>query len=80
MSKDKMIGVRVEDTVEWHAAGIGPNDYDTMCGIDANDPQIGHYGTVQAKRGTKISCKQCRAMFEGFKSLRLRDSDFAVGA
>lgn len=80
MSKQKVVGVNVDGHIEWHARGIGSNDYDTMCGVDANDPDIGHFGTVQPHRGAKITCSQCRSMFEGFKSLRLRSSDFAVEA
>jgi hypothetical protein len=76
MSTKKIIGVDIDGSTEWHAIGIGSNDYDTMCGVDAHDPDIGHFGTVVAKRGQKITCIQCRAMWSGFVALRLRASDF----
>ena len=74
---DKIIGVDIDGQVEWHAASIGATDYHTMCGLDAIDPEIGHQGTVPAVRGAKINCLQCKAMFDGFRALGLRSSDFA---
>ena len=73
----KIIGVDIDGSIEWHAASIGATDYDTMCGIDAFDPDLGHQGTVSAVRGTKITCQQCKTMFYGFRALGLRQSDFA---
>lgn len=72
----KIIGVDIDGRIEWHAAGIGSAGYDTMCGVDAFDPNIGHQGTVPAVRGVKINCLQCKSMFDGFRSLGLRKSDF----
>lgn len=72
----KIIGVEIDGRVEWHAASIGATDYDTMCSVDAFDPDIGHQGTVPAVRGTKITCLQCKSMFNGFRALGLRQSDF----
>ena len=73
----KVIGVSIDGRVEWHGASVGPTDYHTMCGIDAEDPQIGHFGTVAAKRGQKINCFQCKAIWLGVRALRLRETDFA---
>lgn len=73
----KVIGVRMDfDDIEWHAPGV-VSDYDTLCGVDANDPSIGHYGTVPAPRGQRITCTECRQIFERFSALHLRAADFA---
>lgn len=73
----KVIGVNLNGIITWHAAnfGAGP-DHDTLCGLDANDESIGHLGAVEPRRGQKIDCDMCRSIFEGFKELKLRASDF----
>lgn len=71
----KAVGVETDDGTEWHAPGV-VSDYDTLCGIDANDPGIGFHGLVTAKRGQKITCEQCRSVWEGVVALRLRATDF----
>ena len=72
----KIVGVNGEDGVVWHAAGVA-TDYDTLCGIDASDPAIGHFGTLPSSRRDKINCAACKAIFEGFRRLGLRATDFA---
>ena len=71
----KIIGVLIEDRQTWHAAGIFA-DYDTLCGIDANDPNIGHNGTIEPKSGQKIDCSTCKTMWLNMRALRLRATDF----
>ena len=71
----KAIGVQVGDSVEWHAPGV-VSDYDTLCGLDANDSGIDTHGVVQARKGQKITCVQCKTIWEGTKALRLRSTDF----
>lgn len=74
----KAIGVVIHGTVEWHVPNVsGTTDHDTLCGIDTNDPAIGHDGTVGAKRGQKITCKTCQNIVLGVQAMRLRKSDFA---
>jgi len=65
-----------ETTVEWHAAPAGGGDYDTLCGVDANDPTMGHHGIVEAKSGQKINCRQCKEIWNHVMSLKLRVSNF----
>ena len=85
----KAIGVRVGESqsphsteeptvvrIEWHAPGAGVTDHHTLCGMDADDPTIGLFGFVQPKRGQKITCDTCKAMWKGTMALRLRASDF----
>ena len=43
------IGVKIDGEVSWHAERDDGIDYDTLCGIDSNDPSIGHQGNVTAK-------------------------------
>jgi hypothetical protein len=73
----KAVGVLIDGVVEWHAPGVAGPDYDTLCGIDANDPTIGHHGLVPAKRGQKITCMNCKMIWEGVVALNLRMASFA---
>ena len=71
-----VIGVTIDGETEWHVVSIGATDHNTMCGIDADDPNIGHTGTVEPKRGQKINCQTCKTMWLGMRSLRLRAANF----
>lgn len=71
----KVIGVDINGEIEWHIVGV-MHDYDTACGLDANDPTLGHQGVVEAKRSQKITCEQCRDLWLRLRELRLRQSDF----
>lgn len=73
----KVVGVDIDGEVTWHAQnrGGGP-DYVTLCGLDPDDPSIGHNGTVPAQRGQKIDCPQCRAVWQAVALLKLRTTDF----
>jgi hypothetical protein len=73
-----VIGVRVDDAIEWHAMNANGTDYHTLCGVDADDKRIGHYGTVAAPRGQKINCPQCHSLWRAVVELRLRESSFDV--
>lgn len=72
----KVIGVELDGTVEWHIPGISGADYVTLCGLDGNDVGAGQTGTVEAPRGTKINCQQCRTIWQGLRDLKLREADF----
>lgn len=73
----KVIGVEVDGALEWHVPSVGGGDYATLCGLDGNDPAIGQTGTVEAPRGTKINCHECRTVWQGLRALKLRATDFA---
>ena len=80
---DKVVGVLVEGEItEWHVVGgnAGGPDYDTLCGLDANDPTLGLMGTVEPKRGQKVTCAQCFIQWRSVITLRMRMSDFATEA
>lgn len=66
--------------VEVHAASV-TGDHDTLCGIDANDEEVGHHGIADTLKlhahRAKIDCPQCRAIFFGIKNLGLTARDFA---
>ena len=73
----KVIGVIVGETTEWHAVnGVAGPDYATLCGLDPNDSTVGHYGTVEPKRGQKITCQECYNIWRGVTDMRLRESSF----
>ena len=71
----KVIGVVIDGEPSWHAQGV-LSDYDTLCGVDANDPTIGHGGTVTPRRGQKIDCQNCKTMWLNMRALRLRATNF----
>lgn len=73
----KAVGVLIDDKVEWHAPPAGGTDFDTLCGIDANDPSIGHGGVMTPMRGQKIECEQCRAIWADVIAMQLRKRDFS---
>jgi hypothetical protein len=72
------VGVRYADDsgkgsyVIVHAV-CGFGDYDTLCGIDANDPAIGHLGVVPVSDGISINCVACKRMRETAKQYRAKD-------
>lgn len=77
----QIVGVLVGDgaeaaEIEWHITGVGSSDYVTACGMDGNDPGAEQHGTVKAKRGQKITCKACYALWRDFRALTLRDANF----
>ncbi len=73
----KAVGVMINGEPTWHAPAAAPTDFDTLCGIDADDPAIGFTGLIQAPRAQKITCIQCKTTWERLVALRLRASDFA---
>lgn len=83
-----IIGVRTEpegdgfdNAIEWHITNVTGNDYATACALDADDPfGAGTYGVVAPPAGTKITCAQCFALWQGFRSLRLREVNFSPEA
>ena len=43
--------------------------YDTLCGIDGDDPGIGHV-TVETEKGAKVDCLDCRRIYEDCQGVR----------
>lgn len=85
MSKrsEQIVGVWLEpkadgfsEAIEWHIINVAGTDYATACGLDGDDAYAGTFGTEPARPGTRVTCMQCRTIWDGFRSLRLRDSDF----
>jgi len=72
----RVIGVSIDGVTEWHAVNIGPTDHNTLCGIDADDPTIGHNGTVLPPHGTKINCTLCKTIYLRFIQAGFKKTDF----
>lgn len=72
----KAVGVLIDGEETWHAPSVAGPDYDTLCGIDANDSEVGTFGTIEPKRGQKITCVQCYGIWQGVTAMRLRESNF----
>lgn len=69
----KPIGVAINGETTWHCKGGSAGGYDTLCGIDVDDPTIGHGGEVEARRGQKVTCRGCRLIWEEVTAYRRAD-------
>ena len=68
------IAIVIDGEITIHACGEGVGgDFDTLCGIDANDPTIGHTGTAPMPKGGKIDCKSCHNVWLAAKCVRKTD-------
>lgn len=74
----EVVGVLIDGEQTWHAGPVGVSDYDTLCGIDANDSKVGHQGLIATPDGQKITCAMCHTVWRQTISLRLRETDFEV--
>lgn len=74
--KHGVIGVDIEGNVEFHLGGVH-SDYNTLCGIDACDSQLGHNGVVSAKPGQKITCPHCYATWKRVTAMKVRETSFS---
>ena len=73
--RDRVIGVRTPAGVEWHAAGDAGCGYDTQCAMDANDPAVGTFGTVEPTAAQRITCAHCYSLWKGWQKVRKADFD-----
>lgn len=70
-----IVAVKIEGEIQVHSRGaIG--DYDTLCGIDADDPAIGHQGIAELPKEAKITCGACYQIF--CAAWKLRETDFTA--
>lgn len=74
-----IVGAMVDGEPEYHAPGV-IGDYSTLCGLDINDPEIGHDGEIKVPRGQKITCRECYEIWRDTVALNLRKASFDVGA
>ncbi len=73
-----VVGVSIQGMVLFHVRNVsGTTDHDTLCGIDVDDPSIGHDGIVNPLPGQKVTCKICKNIVLGVQAMRLRKTDFA---
>lgn len=71
----RAVGVICDGETLWHAPGVA-GDYDTLCGLDANDPSMGVTPGPSPQRGQKMDCPTCRSIWQNMRDLRLRESEF----
>lgn len=73
MVSDRMrVAVKTDQGISVHCRS-GYGDFDTLCGLDSNDPAIGHLGTVPVAINTKIDCAACKAIFSAARTYRASD-------
>lgn len=66
------VAVKTNEGISVHCA-CGYGDYDTLCGLDSDDPAIGHLGTVPVAINAKIDCAACKAICETARNYRRSD-------
>jgi hypothetical protein len=71
----RAVGVICDGETLWHAPGV-TCDYDTLCGLDSNDPAMGVTPGPAPKPGQKIDCPTCKSIWKDVLALRLRKSEF----
>lgn len=66
------IAIEVDGKVEVHAAGHPTGNYDTLCGMEADDPGINHRpaGVII---GARINCADCIQIIRDAKKYCERD-------
>jgi hypothetical protein len=77
VSAQQLVGVIIDGVQTVHAPACGSGTYDTLCGIDADDPKIGHGGKFEPHHTKFIDCAACYAIWKGVTEMRLRRSDFS---
>lgn len=69
----RIVALKIDGEIQIHAAGDGFGDYDSLCGIDADDPKVGHEGYAELPKKAKIDCAACYSHFLSAKTLRKSD-------
>lgn len=74
MSGAPRSGVRLDGIVTVHMDSTGYGDYDTLCGIDANDAAIGHEPVAVPRNGrARIDCAACWAIWKRARGYDRKD-------
>lgn len=64
----RLVTVVVDGDTNVHLPGA-TSDYVTLCGLDGDDPGAAMY-TIATKRGAKVDCEQCQAIWQLCKQFR----------
>jgi hypothetical protein len=77
MSNEIRVATVIDDVREVHMGGqCSHSDYDTACGIDMNDPSLGHLVDNCTNTKDHITCAACIGMWEAVR--KYTPSDFAI--
>lgn len=71
-----IVSVLLDGYLTHHAPPHGYGDYDTLCGLDADDSAIGHGGIIATPTGARIDCVACKSIWHGTVKLGLSGCDF----
>lgn len=69
----RFITVEVDGEVLVHLPGV-ISDYATLCGLDGDDP-VENMRTLETKRGAKVTCEHCQAIWRACKDYRSTSFD-----
>ena len=56
-----------------HMAGHPISDYDTACGIDMNDPLLGHHMNNASTTREPIDCAQCFSIWKQARTFKPKE-------
>ena len=76
MKRSAIVGVLTDNEMMFHLPASGVSNYDSLCGIDADDPAIGHNGFVNVPKGQKVNCASCKGIYLLIRDLKVRVTDF----
>ena len=69
----EFVAITVDNKTEVHAGEMGVGGgYDSLCGIDANDPSLGHY-LADLPPNPKINCPDCISIIKAAKAFKKSD-------
>ena len=67
----KFVAIEAQGVVRVHLPHTTGN-YDTLCGLDANDPGVQHF-PASVPKGAKVDCPDCKAIWAVAKCFRATD-------
>lgn len=67
----KFVAISCQGVVQVHLPHSTGN-YDTLCGMDADDPAIEHF-PAEVPKGAKVDCPDCKGLWEVAKRFRATD-------
>ncbi len=75
----KRVAIRLDGVRLIHAESHN-SVYATFCGLDGDDPAVGQSAADPPKRGEKINCPDCIALWKHARTFKAVDFDFGEAA
>lgn len=72
----EVIGVYIDDELDWHMHNAMPTDHLTACGLDGSD--CGQEVGPDPEPGQKITCSICWSIYKNMRSMNITQKDFTA--